>query len=96
MKDDLLTGRVRVESIDGDAGLTRTILPFAPAYEGATLLDQDYRPLATVKHVKDGKLDLNKRLKVKPDTPADCWFSTVGGGDKMMLKSSFSLELKAE
>lgn len=96
MKDDLLTGRVRIESIDGDVGLTRTILPFAPAYGGATLLDQDYRPLATVKQVRNGKLNLNKRLKVKPETPADCWVSTVGVGDKMVLKSSFSLELKAE
>ncbi len=96
MKDDLLTGKVRIDSMEGDVGLTRTILPFAALYGGATLLDQDHRPLATVKRAGGGKLNLSRDPEVKPATPADCWIATVGVGDKMTLKTGFSWELKAD
>ncbi len=93
IKDNLLTGKVRIESIEGDAALTRTILPFAATYRGTTLLDQDYQPVTTVKQVKGGKIIMNPEPKVKVNTPADCWISTIGIGDQMILKNSFSLEL---
>ncbi len=92
IKDALLTGRVRVESMDGTTGRTLTNLPLEKTYNGVTLLDGAYKAVATVAKIEKGRLHLDPGSNVRIGAPADFWLANVGVGDTLMLRNSFSWE----
>jgi hypothetical protein len=92
--DAILVGRARVKKA-GDAKVsTDTELPFSATYNGATLLDENFKGLATIKTVTAGEIE----LAAKPSQPIaagkDVWFSNIGIGDKVEFATLFSWRKK--
>jgi hypothetical protein len=93
LRDDLLEGILRVSAVEGDRLLTRTRLPFAASYVGATLLDDHYVSLGRVRSADQDHLV----LAAAPAGAAglvgrDAWVSSVGPGDILTLPSMLRWE----
>jgi len=89
-QDDLLVGIARIKDIDGKMATTTTTLPFAPLYNGVTLLDKEMNALGKVQSVQNGKLTFAERPNAALKAGDDVWFSTIGVGDRMEVKPVFS------
>lgn len=89
-KDDLLAGVMRVSAVRGNRLETRTRLPFAPSYVGATLLDAEYRPIGRVRAADQDFIE----LEAPPAAGvaligSDVWISSAGPGDTLELPALF-------
>lgn len=86
VKDDLLAGRLRVTAVRGNRLETRTRLPFAPSYVGATVLDEQFQPIGRVRAADQDFLELEE---IPGDAAAlvgrDLWICSVGPGDDFEL-----------
>ncbi|MDB6170397.1 MAG: bacterial Ig-like protein [Verrucomicrobia bacterium] len=91
LRDDLLEGVLRVSGISGRRVDTRTRLPFAPSYRGASVLDADYRALGRVGSADQDHLELAEAPANAAElTGRDLWISSVGPGDRLTVPSVFS------
>lgn len=86
VKDDLLAGRLRVTAVEGNRLGTRSRLPFAASYVGATVLDEQFRPLGRVRAADQDYLE----LEAAPGEAAaligrDLWICSVGPGDDFVV-----------
>jgi hypothetical protein len=86
MMDDLIVGKVRIDSAQGDTLATQTAMMLAELCRGTTLCDQSYRPLATVAGAGGGTIKLTSAIA---DASAvigkDAWLINVGPGDEFEL-----------
>lgn len=89
-KDDLLVGKLRIETADNLSAKTSTNLPFELLYNGVTVLDQNYNPLALVEKISKRQLTLSTNNGLK--SGSDVWLSNLGVGDKVMIKNCISWE----
>jgi hypothetical protein len=90
LRDDVLAGFLRVTTVTGRRLNTRTRLPFAASYVGATVLDAAFRPLGLVRAADQDHLE----LAAPPAEGAalagrDVWVSSVGPGDRFELPAVF-------
>jgi hypothetical protein len=85
--DDLLIGRARVDQVEPDALTTKTALPLAPIYRGATLASAAFEPLARVRAVRDGRITLAAPLaeQNRPKAGQEVWLVNLGPGDRFEL-----------
>lgn len=90
--DDLLVGKVHTVRNSADSLVTDTNLPFAPLYTGASLLNDRFEPIATLRTVSDNALKPVGKLSVIPSDGADVWISNVGVGDRVRIKARFDWE----
>lgn len=83
-QDDLLAGLMRVSAVDGARLETKTQLPFAPSYVGATVYDEAHRPVG---RIRAAELDHLVLEAAPADGPAlvgrDVWIGSVGPGDRL-------------
>lgn len=91
-EDDLLIGKVHTVHNSPDSLVTDTNLPFAPLYTGATLLNEKFEPLGTLKAVADNALKPVDKMDGIPADGADVWISNIGVGDRVGIKARFSWE----
>lgn len=94
--DDLLIGRLRVDEVSKKHIKTSTNLPFELLYNGATLLDNNYKPQALIENSQKGIMQLSPESNVGMKPGSDAWLSNVGIGDQVLIKNSFSWELPAK
>lgn len=85
--DDLLVGRARVDGVTNDALMTRTAMPLAAIYSGATLANANFTPLARVAQVHDGQIKLHALIENarQPRVGEDVWLINVGPGDEFHM-----------
>lgn len=90
-QDDVLVGLLRVTAVDGARLETRTRLPFAASYVGATVLDAQFRPIGRVAAADQDHLELD----APPAAPValvnhNVWISSAGPGDTVHLPALLS------
>lgn len=90
IKDDLLAGIARIKTVGEKAATTTTTLPFSALYNGATMLNNELKPITTIKKVQNGTITFAEKPLISLNTGEDVWFSTVGVGDSMEVKPVFS------
>jgi len=88
--DALLVGKFRTKKVEANLITTDTNLPFSQLYKGVTLLDQDLNKLALVKKVEKGEVLLSASPVNPVTVDQDLWFSNLGVGDRVEIKSRFS------
>lgn len=91
-EDDLLVGKVHTVRNSADSLVTDTNLPFAPLYAGATILDDRFEPIGTLRAVSDNALKPEGKLGSIPADGADVWISNIGVGDRVRIKARFDWE----
>lgn len=90
-QDDLLAGLMRVTAVNGARLETRTRLPFAASYVGATVLDGQFRPIGRVRAADQDFLELDAPPAAGAAlTGSDVWISSTGPGDTLELPAVFS------
>lgn len=91
-EDDLLIGKVHTVHNAADSLVTDTNLPFAPLYKGATVLNDRFEPLGTLRMVSDNVLKPVGKIHQIPADGADVWISNIGVGDRVRIRARFSWE----
>ncbi|WP_342088306.1 heparinase II/III domain-containing protein [Dyadobacter sp. OTU695] len=91
-EDDLLIGKVHTVRNAADSLVTDTNLPFAPLYKGATVLNDRFEPLGTLRMVSDNVLKPVGKIDKIPADGADVWISNIGLGDRVRIGARFSWE----
>ncbi|MEI3798332.1 MULTISPECIES: heparinase II/III domain-containing protein [unclassified Chitinophaga] len=87
--DDLLIGRLTADSIDNRKIYTKTTLPFAALYKGATLLDAGFQPQGVITRLtEDGEIETAGKPTIRKGN--DLWISNVGTGEKIIIHPMFS------
>jgi hypothetical protein len=85
-QDDLLTGLMRVSAVSGARLETKTQLPFAPSYVGATVYDEAHQSIG---RIREAALDHLVLEDVPAESAAlvgrDVWIGSVGPGDRLEL-----------
>jgi len=93
-QDALLVGRVKIIGSANDTFTTDTALPFSPTYTGATLLNDAFQQVGTLKSVGNGSLHLAGTRKHGLDVNDNAWISDVGIGDKVTIHPMCFYEAK--
>lgn len=92
ISDDLLIGKLKVDSVDAQYIYTSTTLPFATLYKGATLLNGKKQPVALITDV----LEKGAKLKIL-ETNAnihkgnDLWICNIAVGELVEIKPVFNV-----
>jgi hypothetical protein len=90
-QDDLLEGLLRITSVTGARLDTRTRLPFAASYVGASVLDGQFRLIGRVRSADQDHLVLEvPPADGKALAGQDVWVSSVGPGDVLELPAVFT------
>lgn len=90
-KDDLLTGRLAISGIEDKQLKTTTSMTFASDYIGATLLDNAFQPIGTLKSMQSGVMTLEKSTAFESVKVGDVtWMCNIGSGDEFVIKPLFS------
>jgi|GEM_PF-510180 len=88
--DAVLVGRAQLKNVEGNTLQTDTPLPFQNTYNGTVLLNSALEPLATVKEVKTGKIDLEAAPTKALKAGDDVWFANIGAGATVEFAPQFS------
>jgi len=90
-EDDLLTGRLKITDRLGDQLITTTSMTFTGDYIGATLLDNAFQPIGTLKSIQRGVMTLEKSTAIETVKVGDvAWMCNIGSGDEFVIKPLFS------
>lgn len=85
-QDDLITGLLRVSAVNGARLETKTQLPFAPSYVGATVYDDTHRPIGRIRAADLDHVILDAAPAAAGDLVGrDIWIGSVGVGDRLEL-----------
>ncbi|MEI7552676.1 MAG: heparinase II/III family protein [Verrucomicrobiota bacterium] len=85
-QDDVLAGCLRVAGVRGRRLETRTRLPFAASYLGASVLDEQFRLIGRVGAADQDYLELTEAPAAGAALAGrDLWISSVGPGDTLDL-----------
>lgn len=90
-KDDLLTGRLVISGIEDQQLKTTTSMTFTDDYIGATLLDNAFQPIGTLKSMQSGVMTLEKSTAIESVKVGDVtWMCNIGSRDEFVIKPLFS------
>jgi hypothetical protein len=87
--DAILVGRAQLRKVEEAVLETDTPLPFQDTYSGTALLNGNLEPLATVKEVKTGRIDLESAPAKALKAGDDVWFANIGVGATVEFASQF-------
>lgn len=94
---DLITGRLKVASVDGSNSFTTlTTLPFPENLIGMWVLDEAFQPLGKVVTIESGRVRLapaaiGTQVDLKAQVGKDVWVTEVGTSDPISIESVFHL-----
>lgn len=88
--DDILIGKLKVDSVDAQYIYTSTTLPFAELYKGATLLNEQKKPVALITDVlqKGTKLQVLRNAD-NVGIGNDLWICNIAVGEFVEIKPVF-------
>lgn len=90
LADDLLIGRLKIQEIANHVIRTNTSMTFTADYPGASLLNEQFEQVATLKHIRSGVITLEDGyLREDLHTGDVMWICNVGLGDEIVIKSLF-------
>jgi hypothetical protein len=89
-RDDVLAGLLRVSGVADHRLNTRTRLPFAASYVGATVMDTDFKPRGRVAAADQDHLDLADAPIGEPLEGRDVWVTSIGPGDVLTVPAVFT------
>lgn len=90
-QDDLLIGRLSITDIEDGQLKTNTSMSFISDYNGATLLDNNFQSIGTLKNIHNGLITLKDNSNIKSVSVGDdAWICNIGIGDDFLIKSLFT------
>lgn len=92
--DEILVGRIRASTIEGDRIGSENCLPLYPHYTGTYLLDHNFQPLGIINKAEYNQVIMKSTSATTPMPGAELWIGNIGPGDQVVIKSSFSLQIK--
>ncbi|MBK5196253.1 MAG: heparinase II/III family protein [Proteiniphilum sp.] len=91
VKDDLVTARLNITDIMGDQLKTTTSMTFAADYIGATLMNDNFQPIGTLRNLQGGVMTFTDNSGIHTVSKGDVtWICNIGAGDEMVIKALFS------
>ncbi len=91
LRDDVLVGILRVTAVTDRRLDTRTRLPFAASYVGASIFDTQFRLIGRVRAADQDHLELAEAPAAGAELAGrDVWIGSVGPGDQLELPAVFN------